>query len=659
VRLISKATLILLILSLALTLGCSGDDPGPVGFTTERVTIKAPDRNALVAVAREYFEHGNFDETKLTPVLTEKYDKEVFIWIFHPGVRPMHGRAHEKTIAKSLAVASENLKTHGNFIERYKGKVENSRFAIYVMDKVVELKTRDLDKIRRKVEPGFHGLIMASDGRLGYQLGEEILFRGWGMPGFNDKQRVSGAKMAARRLEKLSATMDLSRQAWKAKETGLWYFSVHTAVEKTPGGEAFASYRAGRLPGKDLTRSDVLEAAWLAGRHLSMHTDENGRLGYHYRAAVDKFAPEKNYNIVRHAGAVWGLFMIYNATGDVELFEAGKRALGYLRKEIKIATEDPTIAYLDYRGRSILGTNALTLLSLIEIPQEALTEDYRQIREKLGNSIIAFQIEDGRFYKTWKEKLAGGPVPDPQPLYYPGEAFLSLVKLYEVDPQQKWLDAAIKCATQQMINWDGKPEQQPDAWVVQAMSRLYAITKDEKLPEYVFRMVKWHFRNQWGMPQKKGGRLPFRDYFGGADNSTPPRSTPTSARNEANAEAWRLAKLVGDKDIEKELGDSVMAAYWHNRVDQIRPDTAYFYPAPEKAIGGIRGSLITNDIRIDYNQHFLSSSITGLDLAEERNGIGEFGSLSKGKILDVHKLGIDAAEAAKRLAGQPTVPAGE
>ncbi|MHA1568029.1 MAG: hypothetical protein ACTSXZ_01045, partial [Alphaproteobacteria bacterium] len=231
-----------------------------------------------------------------------------------------------------------------------------------------------------------------------------------------------------------------------------------------------------------------------------------------------------------------------------------------------------------------------------------------------------------------------------------GEAFLAFMKLMEVDPQDKWLEAAKKCAEWQMDDFDKNPRQQPDAWVVQALCRLYRYTKNERIPETVFRMVQWHFHHQWGMPEKSK-RLPFADYFGGADNSTPPRSTPTSARNEANIEAWHLARLVGNEEMEEKLGKSVMAAIWHNIVDQYRPINSYWTPQPDKALGGIRGSLIANDIRIDYNQHFLAAAVNALELAELMYGDGEFGPLSAGKILDVYKLGIKPDEAAQQLAG--------
>jgi hypothetical protein len=525
--------------------------------------------------------------------------------------------------------------------------MDKARLAISIIDEVKPLTTRDPKKISRIVEPGVHGLIIDHDGKQGYQLGEEVLFNGWGMKGFGDRDRVMGKEMVEVQMRALTKEARLRDAAWKDKDkTKLYYFTTHSFAERAPG-KTFETYRATELFPKTITRAQLLERAWLAARHLAAHVDGNGRFGYHYRAVKNEFA--SGYNIVRHTGAVWGMFQSYKATGDKTLLEAGRRALAYLEPNIQPAPENPKVSILVEGRQSYLGSNALTAMSLTEIPQELLTAQWKQKREGLGDAVIAMQAENGLFYENWAQAVKKGPPPIPQPRYYPGEAFLTLVTLYETDGQKKWLDAAKKCAETQMREWDKNPKTQPDAWVVQAMSKLYRHTKDKRLPEYVFKMAAWHFDHQWGMPEK-GQKTPYPDYFGGADNSTPPRSTPTSARNEANVEAWRLAKEVGDEAMAKKLGDSVLAAYWDNFVDQYLPDTAYYLPHPENAIGGIRGALIADDIRIDYNQHFSSSALNGLDLAEERNGVGEFSPLAKGKILDVRKLGIKPEEAEAQLA---------
>jgi len=639
-------SLIVLIISLGLA-GC-GTPSGLQPYSEERVDLSKADRDALVVAARGFLTDASYQPDDLSENLTKPYGKDVFVTVFAPRKTMMRAIARKKSIIKSLEAACTELRKSAKFTNRFGKQLKKARIAIHVIDEVKPLKSANANKLRRIVEPGIHGLIFEKEGTRTFQLGEDVLFRGWGMKGFGDRDRVMGRKMAELQLKKLAKAAKVKTDA--LSQGKLYFFTVHPMVERKPGGKSLRTYRGMKLYKKKIPRKQLLESAWLAANNLAMHTDPEGKLGYHYMIHNDEFS--RGYNIVRHAGSVWGLFTAYKATGDVALLEAGRRALDYLGKSIMIAKEDKTVAYLDYKGRSLLGTNALAAMSLAEIPQELLDDEWKKKREMLGNGLIAFQVEDGRFYTSWDQVLKK-KMPKEQARYFPGEAFLAFMKLYDVDPQQKWLNAAKKCAKWQMDEYDKRPSQQPDAWVVQALSKLYRVEKDERIPDVVFRMVQWHFRHQWGMEEKmKGRKLPFADYYGGADNSTPPRSTPTSARNEANVEAWHLARFIGNEEMEAKLAKSVMAALWHNIVDQVYPETGYWARRPDHALGGIRGALISGDVRIDYNQHYLSAAINALDLAEQLYGDGAFSNLSQGKILDVYKLKITADEAAKRIAGQ-------
>lgn len=640
--------LILVLIAAAMLFGLLGCQQGGSfePYTQERVKLTDADRDALVAAARGYLTQGGFSPKGLSATLTKNYNKDVFVTLFAPRTAFIRGRAQKGSIAASLKAACLELKGGAGFKSRFENQMKSTRIAIHIIDNVTLLNTRRITRIRRIVEPGYHGLFVEHLARRTFQLGEDVVFNGWGMKSFGDKDRVRGKKMTRLCLDKVRREAKLTKEEFA--EAPVSYFTVHAMVEAAPNGKAIETYRAMTLPPRKLTRKDALEAAWLAANHLAMHTGPEGKMGYHYRPIPDKFS--NGYNIVRHAGSVWGLFTAYKATGDVALLEAGRRALEYLGHSIVLPPENKDIAFLDYKGRAYLGTNALAAMSLCEIPQELLTPEWKKKREMFGNGLIAFQVPDGRFYKSWSEVKRGGPVPDPQPRYFPGEAFLAYMKLYELDKKDKWLKQAKLCTNWQIENYLKDPKQQPDAWVVQALCKYYRYAKDERIPDVVWRMVGWHFRHQWGMPEKTT-QLPYEDYFGGADNSTPPRSTPTSARNEANVEAWHLAVLLDNKNMIDKLGESVRAAVWHNVADQYRPANSYWARRPDRVLGGIRGSLIANDIRIDYNQHFLSAAINALELFEKVNGDGEFGPLSKGKILDVIKLGIEPDEAAKRLSG--------
>jgi len=616
-------------------------------YSDVRIQLTDADRDAMAGAVRKCLESGTLDTTDFSKTLTLPYDKDVFVTLFAPATESLRARAREKNVAESLKLDCLTLRENPTYPTRFAKKVDAMRMSINIIDEVKELKQRDPKRVAQIVEPGIFGLLGDHDGRQAYQLAEDMMWKGWGMKGFGDRDRVMGAEMAELQLRKLFIEGNIRGvNLSDASKTKIYFFTEHSLVEEAPG-KTYKTFRGVRLLPKAITRRQLLESAWLAARHLAMHTASNGRMGYHYRPVVDKFSD--GYNIMRHAGAMWGLFVAYKATGDKELLAAGQRALDYLEPFIVSPPDNSKLMIVKEGKQSFLGTNALTAMALTEIPQEVLTPDWKEKRDKLGNAVIAFQAPNGLVYETYDEVAEGGPPPAKQPRYYPGEAFLSLMALYNFDGQKKWLDAAKKAAETQMREWDKDKKQQPDAWVVQAMVKLFDATKDKRLPSYVLEQASWHFAHQWGMPEKKE-KMPFEDYFGGADNSTPPRSTPTSARNEADIEAWHLAKSVNDAAMSQKLGDSVLAGYWDNMIDQFLPDTSYFLPKPEKALGGIRGALISDDIRIDYDQHFLTSAINGLDLAEERNGVGEFSPLAKGKILDVLKLGIKPEDVEKQLA---------
>lgn len=48
--------------------------------------------------------------------------------------------------------------------------------------------------------------------------------------------------------------------------------------------------------------------------------------------------------------------------------------------------------------------------------------------------------------------------------------------------------------------------------------------------------------------------------------------------------------------------------------DQLRADNRYLATSPQDADGGIRRSVVQQDIRLDFTQHALSALIRGADL---------------------------------------------
>ena len=55
--------------------------------------------------------------------------------------------------------------------------MEQVRISIHIMNSVALLKDRDLNKLKRKIEPGITGLFMVYDNKIHFQMAEEILWK--------------------------------------------------------------------------------------------------------------------------------------------------------------------------------------------------------------------------------------------------------------------------------------------------------------------------------------------------------------------------------------------------------------------------------------------------------------------------------------------------
>ena len=88
------------------------------------------------------------------------------------------------------------------------------------------------------------------------------------------------------------------------------------------------------------------------------------------------------------------------------------------------------------------------------------------------------------------------------------------------------------------------------------------------------------------------------------------------ARSEGISQAFRLAVLRGDEEKADRFGLAVIRSARFMLHHQFTPENSYYLKNPERALGGNRGSLIHNDIRIDYNQHAMSAVLTTLGAAQ-------------------------------------------
>jgi len=89
---------------------------------------------------------------------------------------------------------------------------------------------------------------------------------------------------------------------------------------------------------------------------------------------------------------------------------------------------------------------------------------------------------------------------------------------------------------------------------------------------------------------------------------------------EGIAAAWRLAVGLGDLDRAARYGHSCKEGLQFMNRLIIWPEDTFCMREPERAVGGVRGSLITSIVRIDFVSHTLYALIGSLRAMHAWNG---------------------------------------
>jgi small neutral amino acid transporter SnatA (MarC family) len=201
--------------------------------------------------------------------------------------------------------------------------------------------------------------------------------------------------------------------------TGVVVFGVVAPPERCPPVTA-----------ADLRASAAETVGWFARNQNS-----NGTWLYLYEAGPDE--PVAEYNVVRHAGAVMGLYQAASAGIPGARVAADRGADWALDRVIR---RDGWAA-LRYRGEVSSGATALLVAGLAE--RRAATGDTRDDDRlaELGRFLLA-QTQPSGAVLAFYDPVAGRPVPGQYSKYYTGETYWALARLHRLFPDGPWGEAA-------------------------------------------------------------------------------------------------------------------------------------------------------------------------------------------------------------------------
>jgi hypothetical protein len=212
----------------------------------------------------------------------------------------------------------------------------------------------------------------------------------------------------------------------------------------------------------------------LSAGYLERACDARGRFAY--RVDPTSGRESHSYNIIRHAGAVYSLAMLNRFHPDGKATETMIRAGSFLRTNYLSAGpgEDMFAVWSKPAGVGLarvadLGATGLGIVALTSIQRAKPNEIPVSELEGMGRFLTFLQKSDGSFYS--KYRVDTGPVKGWQSLYFPGEAILGLVSLYEVDDDRQWLVAAGKGLSYLARSRAAMREVPPDHWALIATAQ--------------------------------------------------------------------------------------------------------------------------------------------------------------------------------------------
>jgi hypothetical protein len=363
---------------------------------------------------------------------------------------------------------------------------------------------------------------------------------------------------------------------------------------------AMALYRGNRIvPPEFATAEGLAETLEGLSRWLLGNLHANGRMTYKYWPS--RGAESGSDNSIRQFMATVALTRLAVARDDEAAAEAAGRNLRYNLE--RFYREIDGLGAIVWEGKAKLGAAALAALAILEQMQAGMpgAEAHRATLDRLNAGIEALWQEDGSF-----RTFLVPPERNDNQNFYPGEALLYWASLHR---HTRDSDLAEKCRRSFRFYRDWHLAQPNPAfvpWHTQADVMLFEDLGDRDFADFVLERNDWLLgMQQWAAPLDPDlwGRFydPMHPEYG------PPHASSTGVYMEGLADAWRLARTLGDTARAEAYATALRRGLRAIRQLQFAdPEIDAFYvQRKDRVLGGLRTEAYNNEIRVDNVQHCL------------------------------------------------------
>jgi len=341
----------------------------------------------------------------------------------------------------------------------------------------------------------------------------------------------------------------------------------------------------------------------------------DNRFHYQYFPLADRHPDSDEYSVPRHAGTVYSLALLYGLTGEARFKVGAEKAMSWLVENLDPCGDEGRRCVTKGRGDfADLGSSALTLVGMIEYQRRTGDARYAEEARSIAAWIRGMQRPDGDFYHNFHVPTAVANIYSRR-MFYSEEAALALVMAHEVLGD----DVDLQAAERALDYLTGpKYDRYVLGWFIYGADHWTCIAAEEAWPrlqaprylDFCLGYAEFVRRLQY-----EAGGWDNHDFAGhyGFSGLMVPQAPGAAGFSEAIVSTRVLAREHGRSDAFAALDPQIYGALDALARERVRADNAWMMPDPEAAHGGIRRSLVEQEVRIDFTQHALSALIRGAE----------------------------------------------
>ncbi|MCB9545443.1 MAG: hypothetical protein H6706_06045 [Myxococcales bacterium] len=521
----------------------------------------------------------------------------VWVTLYRGGEPAARVQGDGPDLAAAIAQAADALAGHP---KNHGRRVLDGRLKVDRVTGIVPVPTDHPLLVALSVNPGVEGLRRHDGETERLLLPDDLLKRqAFGVaplvPGIQEMRFGLDAGSVLNRLGLRHAGLERVRTEgfveWEGQGLPTWRGN-------TPApGEGKAAWRTAAVEGGDFILRQIME---------------DGRFHYQYYPLTDGHPGwnPNTYSLPRHAGTVYALALLHGATGEARFKDGAERAIAWLNGRMPASCGGPERTCVVLGGKADLGSAALTMVGMLEYQRRTGDARYAPTLRRLGAFVIGLQRPDGDFHHVFDVRQ-NAPIPAERKMFYSEEAALALVMAHEVLGDDQWLEAARRA-----LDFLTGPKYEgyflgrfiygADHWTCIAAEEAWPRLKSPQYLDFCQGYARFIERMQYHPGH--WDNVDFEGHYGFSALLIP-QAPAAAGFTEAIVSTWELSKHHGREDprLERQMALSLDAL----SREQVRAENAWLMPDPAAARGGIRRSLVEQEVRIDFTQHAVAALIRG------------------------------------------------